>query len=774
MPKKKDITYLQVKSMIDKVRATGERPTLQRIYNLLGDIGSRRQLAEYLQQWRKTFKTDPKSLSKKMSPADINKIVAERTQKLKESLSLVRATLESTADGILLIDNEGRLVDFNQKFVEIARIPKEALEKGDEDIGLSSVLSLLENPEEIIELIGYLKQHPDVQGDMGEVKFIDGRTIERYSQPHRLGKEIVGRVWSFRDVTERRKAQEELRLRERAITASTHGILIIKNDAKKMITYVNPAFEEITKFSAKDVIGQRFDLFLGGEENQNERRQINLATEEESEAKEIFLNRKKNGDLFWAEISVAPVPDPEKEVTHFIAIMNDITEHKALEDQLIYQTTHDALTDLPNKVLLEDRIRQLLSSTSEIQNSGAVLFIDLDRFKIINDSLGHKTGDELLKQIAERLKSCVKSEDTVSRIGGDEFIVLLTRINNIDEVKEISERILNSIRQKIIMAGKELTISASIGITLCPGDSADPNTLIRNADTAMYQVKNSGRNGYQFYETKMNQRVSNILSIENDLHKALENNEFELYYQPVIDLKTHQVVSVESLIRWNHPKRGLVAPNEFINIAEETGMIIPIGEWVLNAAGDQLKKWQDCNISKLRVAVNVASNQMKKEYLLDHLKAMIIRSGINPRNFVLELTENSLITNNKETSEILAEVKSLGVSIAIDDFGVGYSTLNYIKNFPIDIIKIDRVFIRDISKQADNRAIVRAIITMAKNLGLKVIAEGAETQEEIRFLLNNDCDCVQGYFFYKPLPVAKCTQLLLENHGKMDKSASTA
>lgn len=771
MRKKTTLTYLQVKSTADKILLTGERPTLLRVYNLFGKVATKNELSLYLRRWREERRLShhsdlPSSLSKKR----VNELIEERTSELKKSLSLVRATLESTEDGILLIDNEGKLVDFNQKFIEIARIPKTALEEGDEEIGLGSVLELLEHPEEILELIVHLKDHPEIQGDMGEVRFKDGRIIERYSQPQRLGSEIVGRVWSFRDVTERRKSEEAVRLRDRAIKASSQGILILANDEKRTIQFANPAYEAITQYKVEKTIGKEFSILNGEENNEAEWQELMFAMQEHTEGRAILCGQKKNGDAYWSELSVTPVFNKDgSEVEHFVVVMKDITERKNLEEQLMHQTTHDTLTDLPNRVLLEDRIRQMLLYAGNSKQITAILFLDVDHFKLINVNLGHVIGDELIKKISQRLRDSVRRRDTVARVGGDEFVVVLLQIRDLREVERFANKILEVLQKPFSVAGHELNITVSIGISLFPKDGKDTIELIRNADTAKGQAKEGGRNKIKYYEHEMSRHASKVMEIEHDLQRALQNQEFEVYYQPILDLMTHKVISVEALIRWNHPRLGLVTPGDFIYIAEETGLIVPIGEWILTEACRQCVEWDNKKMPAINFSVNVSSRQLKKKIILAALKRVFKSTGMNPERLTIEITESLLMEQVEETIELLKNLRRLGVRLSIDDFGTGYSSLSYLKQFPVNYLKIDQAFVRDIVNELDSQAIVTAIIAVAKALGLATVAEGAETLEEMQYLATQGCDMMQGYYFSRPLTAKNCEMLILENYGLLRK-----
>ncbi len=767
---RKDITYLQVKSTADKILTTGEMPTIARVYRLLGDIGCRQLIAEYLRQWRKEHSAELKSL-RQNAPVrkEVEALTAKRTQALKKSLSIVRATLESTADGIVLIDNDDHLIDFNQKFVEISGIEKNALEKGDEGAGLANVLDLLESPEETIQLVMELKEDPNRQGDMGEVKFKDGRIIERYSQPHRIGNKIEGRVWSFRDVTKRRKAEEGMLLRERAIQASSQGVMLIANNTKKEIIYVNPAVKEITGYLEKELVGNSFEVLKGFDENEAEWERVRLTIKEEHGCDAVLKGNKKNGNIFWNEMHITPVSDAQENISHFVVILNDITERKAMERQLIHQATHDALTDLPNRILIEDRIRQMILYGSRTSIIFAVLFLDLDRFKIVNDSLGHKVGDDLLKSVANRLKKCLRDADTVARVGGDEFVILLPQLKKAEDSIVIAEKVLKTLRKPMRLSGQDLNVATSIGISCYPRDGEDASTLIRNADTAMYKAKESGRDNYKFYAAHMNKTVTQQLEISNHLHRALSRGEFRLAYQPVINLATQRITGVEALIRWDHPQLGEVSPLDFIYIAEETGLIVPIGRWVLETACQQNMAWIKQGLPPIQMSVNVSARQLTKGNFNKTVRDVLEKTGMPAKYLVLELTESMLMDGTDVMIKALEDLKELGLKIAIDDFGTGYSSLSYLKSFPVDKIKIDRAFVSDIGSHSDDAAIILAIVGMSKSLNLVVVAEGAERKQEVDFLRESQCDELQGFYFSKPLDKDLCTLLMQENFGQLGK-----
>jgi diguanylate cyclase (GGDEF)-like protein/PAS domain S-box-containing protein len=691
----------------------------------------------------------------------LQKRIADRTKKLEESLSLVRATLESTADGILMVSNEGKLIDWNQKFIKLLRIPQHVIEGGVESKGLEYVLSQIENPQALVDLMQNVSRNPELQGDVGEIHFKDGRIFERYSQPHRLDNRIVGRVWSFRDITERRKAEEALRLRERAIEASTHGVIIANAESPYCIIYVNPAFERITGYKKNETLGKKFDFLYGDQEEKAEIIKIRLALKEKREVNAVLQSYQKNKSVIWSELHIAPVPNTAGIISNFIGIMVDITLRKKMEEQLIHQATHDKLTDLPNRSLFRDRLEQAILYSNRSSSIIAILFLDLDRFKLINDGLGHNIGDELLKIVGERLLTCVRKTDTVARVGGDEFIIISPGHKNSEDAIPFAQKILNNLSTKFFLHETEINISTSIGISLFPIDGQDIDTLMKNADIAMYQAKELGRDNFQFYTAEMNQRLTERLNLEHDLHLAIENNEFTLFYQPLICLHTERIIGLEALIRWAHPIKGLIAPSNFISVAEESGLILPIGEWVLKTACKQAKSWQQAGLPTLQMAVNISGRQLKSATFCKYVQQIIKDIDLDPCYLELELTESMLMENTALTSTILKDLNEFGIKFIIDDFGIGYSSLSYFGRLPVHKIKIDRSFINGITVPATNAtAIIQTIIAMGKNLNLKVLAEGVETKEQLKFLRQTQCDEAQGFYFYKPLDAKRCTEVL--------------
>ncbi len=429
----------------------------------------------------------------------------------------------------------------------------------------------------------------------------------------------------------------------------------------------------------------------------------------------------------------------------------DITDRKRAETEIEQLAYYDTLTTLPNRTLLHDRLNQAISHAQRDNRSVAVMFLDLDRFKSVNDTMGHAVGDRLLKVVADRLSRCVRDSDTVARLGGDEFVIILTAINHADDVATIAEKIQKILAGPISLGEHEIYTTASIGIALCPLDGGDVNMLLKNADIAMYQAKEQGRNTFQFFSREMNIKALEHLMLETSLRRGLERKEFFLVYQPLLDLKTGNLVGMEALVRWQHPDLGLLLPGKFIPIAEETGMILPLGDWVLAAACRQNRQWQREGLPQLRVAVNLSARQFSQTDLAKRVAEILTTTGLQPECLELELTESTIMSNAEETITILRELKAMGISLAIDDFGTGYSSLSYLKHFPIDRLKIDRSFVCDITTNPDDAAIADAIIAMAHSLKLKVTAEGVEKQEQLAYLSSRNCDEMQGYFLSYPV-----------------------
>jgi diguanylate cyclase (GGDEF)-like protein len=476
-------------------------------------------------------------------------------------------------------------------------------------------------------------------------------------------------------------------------------------------------------------------------------------------------DRHKSGNIYPKQATITAVKNTSGETVQYVSIFHDISERKAAEEQIEFLAYHDALTGLPNRRLAMDRLELALAYAERSQTKAAVLFLDLDNFKTINDCFGHAIGDELLKVVATRLRECTRDTDTISRQGGDEFLILLANVCDADTVTGIAVKVLEIVDKTIHIEGHELSTSLSIGISVYPDDSKDINTLLNLADTAMYHAKEAGRNAYRFFTEQMNIDAHEHQHIRVGLRRALDKCEFVLHYQPQIDLASGAIVGVEALIRWNHPEHGLLLPGRFIPIAEESGLIVPMGDWVLKEACQQAVSWQQAGLPELVVAVNVSAMQFKRGDLEKSVLQALKESGLSPKLLELELTESILIQDTEKVLEAVQRLKSYDIQLSIDDFGTGYSSLSYLKRFNVDKLKIDRSFVCDMAANPNDAVLVRAIIQMARSLNLKTIAEGVEDEHQLSFLRLQYCDEGQGYHFAPPMPADEFAQYLFSSQS---------
>ncbi len=570
------------------------------------------------------------------------------------------------------------------------------------------------------------------------------------------------------DIAARTRTEKALQLRQRAIEASANAIVIVSAEAPDYpIEYVNPAFERNSGFTAAEMLGKTVRALQCDERDQQAIMEIRAALREQREGKAVLRNLRKDGSIYWSEFYVSPVIDQNAVVGpvvgHFVLAQYDITATKNYQAELEFQASHDTLTGLANRHLLRDRLSQAISYADSYGHAVWLVHIDLDQFKFINDALGHHGGDLLLRSVADRLKQGLRGADTVARINGDEFLLIFIDGKEQGIGIGIIQQIMQTVAVPLQIDNHELYLTCSAGIAVYPNDAADAETLTKDAEIAMYRAKDAGRGTYRFYTSAMNKRALERLRLESDLRGALERDEFVLYYQPQVELRSGQVVGMEALIRWQHPQLGLVAPARFIGLAEETGLIVPLGAWVIRAACRQNKAWQEAGLPNLRVSVNLSARQFYDKELAQSIAAMLEQAGLAPHTFGIELTESLVMADVEHAVEILHQLHAIGVQLSIDDFGTGYSSLSYLKRFPIDVLKIDQSFVRDITLDSDDAAIVLSIISLAHNLKMSVIAEGVETAEQLDFLRCNGCNEIQGYHFSQPLPAAEFQQLLLQH-----------
>ncbi len=557
----------------------------------------------------------------------------------------------------------------------------------------------------------------------------------------------------------------ELMMSKLSSAVTNSGASILITDAKGYIEYVNQKFCRVTGYLHHEVIGQSIKILAPRDAQKEEEACILDEACLKSNWEGEVLCSKKNKTAFWNAITVSAVFDKNKVVTNYVLSAVDITALKQANRQMENLALFDSLTGLANRRLFIDRLHQSILNARRHNSVAALFFLDLDQFKRINDTLGHHAGDELLLTVAERLKTCVRKQDTVARLGGDEFTILLNNIADTDKIAGIAKQILKALKEPVKLGKHEVIVSTSIGITLAPTDSTCSETLMKNADLALYMAKENGRDGYYFFTEDLNIRANRLLHIENELRIAIQNGDFHLHYQPQINLKTGEISSVEALIRWKHPEKGDIPPSEFISIAEDTGLIVPIGEWVLRNACKQIKTLQELTGKELRVAVNLSPRQFNDPKLESIVADALEHSGLPANNLEIEVTESMLMHDIDTVIGQLNKIKSTGSTITIDDFGSGYSSLSYLKSLPVDILKVDQEFVTDIPEDLNAMEIASAVIAVAHKLNLKVIAEGVENIDQRDFLVINKCDYAQGYFFSKPLSFEELSSFFI-NHAR--------
>jgi diguanylate cyclase (GGDEF)-like protein/PAS domain S-box-containing protein len=564
------------------------------------------------------------------------------------------------------------------------------------------------------------------------------------------------------DVTQRRHAEQALRLAEekyrRIFENAIVGIFQSAPDGRYLS--VNPALARMLGYDSPQELRRSItdidqQVYVDPERRAEFRRL--LAEHDEVRNFECQVYRK-DGSKIWLSVNARAI-FKDGVIACYEGTNADITERKRAEERVQFLAYYDALTGLPNRTLLEDRLQKALASARRHKEKVAVLFLDLDQFKTINDSLGHSFGDQILQEVAERLKKLARDQDTVARIGGDEFVIALNGIREIPDAAVAAERIMNAMTVEFVVKERRFNVSCSIGISICPDHGADSETLVKNADAAMYCAKESGRNAFRFFTEDMNTQVVERLNIEHNLRLALERNELFLMYQPQADIATGRIIGMEALLRWKHPEMGLVPPDRFIRVAENTGLILPIGEWALRTACSEARRWHDEGFA-VPVAVNVSAIQFRQDRFRGLVRDVLRDTGLTPHLLELELTESLLLSTGDFTFPLLQEFKSMGVKLAIDDFGTGYSSLSYLRQFPVNKLKIDRSFVKAVAENADDAAITAAIISMGRSLNLKVIAEGVENEGQISFLRTHRCDEIQGYYFSKPLLSSEVSEKL--------------
>ncbi|NWG30854.1 MAG: EAL domain-containing protein, partial [Rhodocyclaceae bacterium] len=674
------------------------------------------------------------------------------TQAAKEGEGQCRRFFESAQAAMLLIDPaDGRIVDANPAACGLygyARDEFITLKITDinlssqEEIGTELARSLASGREQT------LQRHRRKDGEL--------RSVEVYASPVRRDGHLL--IYAIiHDVSERVEAEYRLREAAAVFEASNEAIMI--TDDAGVIRRVNQAFTRMTGYSAAEAIGQTPRILKSDRHDERFFASMWERLRAQGRWEGEVWNRRKNGEVFPVWQIISAVPDAQGKVAGYVTLAIDITQKKHDEDEIAFRANYDPLTGLPNRNLLAERLSQALKQARREGSRVAVMFIDLDFFKQVNDTLGHAVGDRLLQLVAERMRLCVRETDTIARLGGDEFVVLLMDIEETAPAGNVAEKIIAQMNEPFDIEGNEIHIGASIGITFFPDDGRDIDALFRNADLAMYRAKALGRNNAQFFEPALTTAAVDRRMLENDLRGALTRREIHLHFLPLVDLASNRIIGAEALLRWQHPQRGLLEPAKFVPLAEETGLIREIGAWAFDEACRQLSAWEAAGHS-LMLAINVSIRQLPEALSVQHILAVLAKYGLSPRQIVLEITERTLLAEMPAVQQWFAAAGEAGLHLAIDDFGTGYSSLAYLKRFPVRHVKIDKTFVHDMESDAGQRALVEAILAMAHSLGLSVVAEGVEAPSQVNLLREHACELAQGFLYSQPLPAEEFATLL--------------
>lgn len=669
--------------------------------------------------------------SQKQTENELEKLIAE-----------LRATLESTADGILVTDLDGAIRSYNHLFADLWGLPDELMTQRDDAAIYAWMDKCMIDADRYTERLGTISRSPLMEAS-DVLVLRSGKILERVTLPQYARGRPIGRVYSYRDITQKLADEARLQLAAKVFESSTDAIFITDRDQRIITT--NPSFERLSGYTESEMQRKTPRDFFSAESNVDLIDQLLAKLEKDGCWEGELWNRRKNGHAYLCMITLVKVQDDHNKTLHYIGFFKDRTETHVAKQKIEELAFSDALTGLPNRLLLSERIKQSIMISGRDNSSFAVLFLDLDHFKQINDSLGHQFGDRVLLEVTERLKRCIRQVDTAARLGGDEFVLLLHEADAAG-AEVCAQRVLEELSVPINLEGMSFTVTSSIGIALFPDDGTNMDDLIKNADSAMYHVKERGRSGFRFYQRQMNIGLLSRMKLDHAMRQALEHHRFRLHYQPQINLSTGEIFGVEALLRWNDKDLGEIGPAQFIPIAEETGVIVPIGNWVMQTAISQAAQWNHAGYS-LRMGFNVSALQFQQANFVESIAATLEEHQLSPDKIELELTESVLIRDVEENLKKLESLAKLGVKLSIDDFGTGYSSLSYLKRFPIHKLKIDRSFIDELPTDESDVAIVTAIIHLAHAMKLQVIAEGVETEEQKNFLLNLYCDEFQGYLF---------------------------
>jgi diguanylate cyclase (GGDEF)-like protein/PAS domain S-box-containing protein len=732
---------------------------LRSLFRSAGSPVERRDIEIQLQHLNEDLELRVKSRTAELEAAnrELRREVQERSrieQALRQSEAKFATVFRTCPEAISISTlDDGVYLEVNEAYERIFGYARAQV------IGRSALdLGVWVDALERKEMVRLLRRH-------GRVEDFEMR-IRRGGQEVRIGHlsgeviELDGTAFvvvAARDVTRQKQQEDELRLAARVFESTAEGILI--TDPAQRIVAVNRAFTDMTGYGEGEVRGRRPTLL--GDERHDEAFFAELwsSVHHTGRWQGELWSRSKSGEVRPYLMTVSTLHDEQGLVLNHVAVMRDISNIKQSQQQLEYLANYDALTGLGNRNLFLTQLKVGIERAARHRRGLALIFIDLDNFKVINDTLGHDVGDQLLSEVARRLKICVRQEDTVCRLGGDEFTVYVEDFADPQLLVSTAQRLVQAVSEPYQITGHDIFVTASIGISTYPNDGATISELVKNADVAMYKVKEQGRNGFQFFREDMNARAFERLVFVSGLRRALERNEFRLVYQPQVDLTDRRTRGAECLLRWNHPDLGEVSPGSFVPVAEETGLIVPIGAWVFRSVCEQLRRWGGLR-SPARISVNLSARQFRQPDLVDAIRSAVTEAGVSAAMLGVEVTESALIDDPEKASVTLSRLKDMGLAISIDDFGTGYSSLSYLKRFPIDCLKIDRTFVRDIATDPDDAAIVTAIITMAQSLKLDVVAEGVENQEQLDFLRARGCAAAQGFFFSRPLPAEAVRSML--------------